>query len=316
MSNYNYHIISQKIDLSNHNYISKNTVYISNIPEEIYYKDILYQKKFLGQYGHINQIIFDKSFKKEKNIIVQFDTVNQASLCILSLENFKIKNENIIKANYFITKFCYYYLNNINCPNLNCLFIHNNNINDYHYCKINNPKCLNSFQFALDLLNITNHVFNLIKLKLIDENYYEKFKKFPKLTIKKLKNQEFIKNLFENDNNNKIQKKNKKNSKINNKNNNENLKNSSEDDSTNDSRNKNNYMNKRTRRKISRFNFVKKENENNNFSIVIPDFVLDFLDKSTNEIYFQKTNFSENMNFHDNWSNILFGSNTCKYIFN
>ena len=318
MSNYNYHIISPKIDLSNHNYISKNTVYISNIPEEIYHKDILYQKKFLGQYGHINQIIFDKSFKKEKNIIVQFDTVNQASLCILSLENFKIKNENIIKANYFITKFCYYYLNNINCPNLNCLFIHNNNINDYHYCKINNPKCLNSFQFALDLLNITNHVFNLIKLKLIDENYYEKFKKFPKLKIKKLKNQEFIKNLFENDNNNnnKIQKKNKKNSQINTKNNNENLKNCSEDDSTNDSRNKNNYINKRIRRKISRFNFAKKENENNNFSIVIPDFVLDFLDKSTNEIYFQKTNFSENMNFHDNWSNILFGNNTCKYIFN
>ena len=75
-------------------------------------------------------------------------------------------------------------------------------------------------------------------------------------------------------------------------------------------------MNKRIRRKISRFNFAKKENENNNFSIVIPDFVLDFLDKSTNEIYFQKTNFSENMNFHDNWSNILFGNNTCKYIFN
>ena len=64
---YNYHIISPKIDLSNHNYISKNTVYISNIPEEIYHKDILYQKKFLGQYGHINQIINKKKKKKEKN---------------------------------------------------------------------------------------------------------------------------------------------------------------------------------------------------------------------------------------------------------
>ncbi len=72
--------LEQKVDLSNHTFISKNTVFISNIPEELYSKDILYQKKFLGQYGHINQILFDKYQKKEKNIIVQFDTLNKAPL--------------------------------------------------------------------------------------------------------------------------------------------------------------------------------------------------------------------------------------------
>jgi hypothetical protein len=216
----------QKIELSTHIYITKNSIYLSNLPNELFMKDILYQKKFLGQYGHINQIIIDKKNKKENKVIIKFDTINQAALAILSLHNFKLNNGYRINIMYYLTKYCNYFLNNRECPNQNCLFLHSLSINDYQYYKISNSNKFDSFQFALDLLNITNHVFNLIKLKLIEDNYYEKFKKFPKLTIKKLKNQEFIKNLFEkdNNNNNKIQKKNKKNSKINNKNNNENLK--------------------------------------------------------------------------------------------
>ena len=293
--------LEQKVDLSNHNFISKNTVFISNIPEKLYSKDILYQKKFLGQYGHISQILFDKYQKKEKNIIVQFDTVNQAALCILSLENFLLDNGVLLSAKYFITKFCNYFLNNKECPNQNCLYLHNILINDYLYLKIICPKMLDSFQFALNLLNIPKNIFALIKTKLIGENYYEKERKFPKLTIKKLKNQQLIKNL------NPIVKKVKLKENY--------SKFSSEDDSvnTNDSRNKSNSSFKKIRRKNSRFDFVKNENlnVNCNFSVVIPEFVLDFLDKSSNN-FFQMDNINQINNYHDNWYNILFGNNTCK----
>ena len=60
---------------------------------------------------------------------------------------------------------------------------------------------------------------------------------------------------------------------------------SSEDDSanTNDSSNNKSYSLKRKiRRKKSRFEFVKNGNENCISSVVIPEIVLDFLDKSTN----------------------------------
>ena len=293
--------LEQKVDLSNHNFISKNTVFISNIPEELYSKDILYQKKFLGQYGHISQILFDKYQKKEKNIIVQFDTVNQAALCILSIENFKLDNEVFLNAKYFITKFCNYFLNNKQCPNQNCLYLHNIIINDYLYLKIICPKIVDSFQFALDLLNISKNIFFVIKSKLIGDDFYEKQRKFPKLTIKKLKNKEYIKNL------NPIVKKVKIKENY--------SKFSSEDDSTNtsDSRNKSNSSNKKNRRNNSRFDFVKHDNlnVNCNFSVVIPEFVLDFLDKSSN-IFFQMENIYQVNNYHDNWYNILFGNNTCK----
>ena len=58
--------IDQKFVLSKHTYLSKKIVYISNIPNSLFTKDILYQKKFLGQYGHISQILFDKYQKKKK----------------------------------------------------------------------------------------------------------------------------------------------------------------------------------------------------------------------------------------------------------
>ena len=112
----------QSYNLSKQNYLSKNIIFISHIPEHLFSKDVLYQKKFLGQYGHINQMILLNHHKNERNVIVQFDTVNQAALAILSLQNFKIDENTKLKAIYFITKYCYHFLNNKECPNLNCLF--------------------------------------------------------------------------------------------------------------------------------------------------------------------------------------------------
>ena len=169
----------------------------------------------------------------------------------------------------------------------------------------------------MDILEISKNVFETIKEKLIEKNYYEKQKKFPKFTIKKLKNHEYyIQNLLLNNNvNNQTQ--NIKN-KVNNTN--ELLKLSSEDDSanTNDSSNNKSYSLKRNRRKKSRFEFAKNQNENCIFSVVIPEIVLDFLDKSTNLLINKYENYQEKnlINFNDSWSNILFDKNICKEYLN
>ena len=94
-------------ELSKFNFVLKNTIIIMNLPIELYSKDILYQKKYLGQFGHINHIFFDKNYRnEEKNIIVQFDTNNQAALAVLFLENFLVGKKRL-KVSYFISKFCY-----------------------------------------------------------------------------------------------------------------------------------------------------------------------------------------------------------------
>ena len=79
------------------------------------------------------------------------------------------------------------------------------------------------------------------------------------------------------------------------------------------------YLIKRKiRRKKSRFEFVKNDNENCISSVVIPEIVLDFLDKSTNLLINKYENYTEInlINFNDNWSNILFDKNICKEYLN
>ncbi len=331
----------QSYNLSKLNYLSKNIILVSHIPESLFSKDILYQKKFLGQYGHINQMILLKQYKNERNVIVQFDTVNQAALAILSLQNFKIDENSKLKANYFITKYCYYFLNQKNCPNPNCLFLHENKINNYLLLEIKNNKQIDSYKFALDVLNLSKPVFDVIYMKLIGDNFYERQKKFPKMTMKKLKNEEFINSLYplirenlKNKKNNNYKKRPQKikNDNIYNKDNNinnkrNNKKKNSKRDSFNsiDSNNekistseesieKNYESNNNTlifkRKNISRFDFVK--NNNNDNEVIVPEFILDFIDKylvlHCNEIKFNDNNENEiGVFFNDfnNWFSII-----------
>ena len=326
----------QNYNLSKVHYLSKNIIYISHFPESLFSKDILYQKKFLGQYGHINQMILLNHHKNERSVIVQFDTVNQAALAILSLHNFKIDENTKLKAIYFISKYCYYFLNKKNCPNPNCLFLHEKNINNYLLLEIKNNKQIDSYKFALEVLNLSKPIFDVIYMKLIGDNFYENQKKFPKMTMKKLKNKEFINSILsyikENQKNNKgnnnIKKPPKK--KFENKNthkkyNKNKYKNSKRDsfhsfDSNNEKIStseesveknyefiyNNNIIFKR--KKNSRFDFVKKNNDN---EIIIPEFILDFIDKYLVLICNNKFNDNNGNDYgffyldFNNWFNII-----------
>ena len=151
-------------------------------------KDKLYKKQFLGQYGRINSIIFKISkTNKTKKTIVKFDTINQAALSIISLNNFNI-GKNKIEVKFNIKKYCNYFLNNKKCFNSNCLFIHEKiENNNYVFCKIKNNEIIDSHKFALEILNVTKKQFDEVHNKLIGDNYFQINKKFPKMTIKKLK---------------------------------------------------------------------------------------------------------------------------------
>ena len=310
----------EKIILLNKYFILKNTVFISNIPKEFFTKEILYQKKFLGQYGHINQMFLINNNKIENSVIVQFDTVNQAALSIIALNNFEINKNIKIKISYYNTRYCHYFLNNKECQNPNCLFIHTSKINDYLYKEINMNEYFNSFQFALNILNVSLDSFKIIYEKIIGKKYFEKYEKFPKMTIKKLKNEENSNNLNRNNINkqnlkinqkNKNVKKNKSRSFENSLKNLENLSNKKNLQIRAMSNNIKNSINNLTenRTKNSRFLFVK-NNENREDKVNVPDFVINIIDKYL-KLYIidKKYNYdlikTVNTNFNANWSDLL-----------
>ena len=299
----------EKIRLSNKFYLLKNVVFISNIPKEFFTKEILFQKKFLGQYGHINQICLINKNKIENSSIVHFDTVNQAALAIIALNNFEI-NEKKIKISYYNTRYCHFFLNNKECPNPNCFYIHTNKINDYIYKEIKVNEYINSFMFALKILNISYNCFQLIYEKIIGEQYFEKYKKFPKITVKKLKNEEykFEKILKENiKSKKKVKSKSKsnENSLINYQNlSNENY---SQNNSLNDI--KVSEIRENSRSEKSRFQFVRNK-ENQTDKVNVPDFILNTVDKIL-KLYIEKKykdRLFKNVNivnFNANWSDLV-----------
>ena len=310
---------SSQMILSQKTFISKNSVYIKNIPQEIFIKDILYQKKFLGQYGHINKIFLFQKNKKEKeenNAIIQFDTINQAALTIISLHNFNIGNNQRLKISYLITKYCSYFLQNKTCLDYNCFCIHSLKISDYLLKEIYCKEVINSNKFALSILNVTESCFNLIFENLIGDNFYEKQKKFPKMTMKKLKSDIFKKRFNEECkiNKNDNPKSNtflKKQCIKSNKNSVKKLKTLRKSIKiTNNLRFSKSVYNKVEQ---SRFQFVNKE-ENINDKVIVPDFVRALINKllfsnnflKYNNIALFNARFFNFNKFHLNWFDFFF----------
>ena len=319
--------LPQSFILSKHTYISKKIVLVTNIPNYLFSKEILYQKKYLGQYGHIRQMILLINKNNENNVITQFDTNNQAALAILSLHNFNIDNYKL-NSFYYITKFCNNILNNLKCQDSNCLFLHNMNNNDLSLFELKNKNNFDSFKFALEILHVEKSFFDSIYNKLIGDNYYELHKKFPKLTMKKLKNKDLIKSFNENKNNNNNKDNTKKEkiiSDINTKDidlfNEKNTKNLIDDNQKSTSDNSNSDSEKKIsnnelncffkKRKFSRFDFVNYK-KHYNLSVVIPDYFLDFIDKIITLFYIDNKKGNNNHkkwncinDFNCNWSEII-----------
>ena len=310
--------IEKQIQLSEKEFLSKNTILLQNIPLDIFSKEILYQKKFLGQYGHINKIFLfqNKEEKEENDAIIQFDTINQAALTIISLHNFNIGNNQKLKISYLITKYCPAFLQNKVCLNYNCFCIHNLKISDYLLKEIYCKEVINYYEFALSILKVTDSTFKLIFENLIGDDFYERQKKFPKITIKKLKSEVF----------NKISNEECKNEK------NENLKSNNFLKKQCIKSNKNSVKKLKTLRKSikitnnlrfsksvynkveqSRFQFVNKE-ENVNDKVFVPDFVIELINKLLISNMVLKYNINEISceryfhfnNYHLNWFDFFF----------
>ena len=281
---------SDVLSLSRLIFLSKKIVYISNIPKSLFNKDILYQKKYLGHYGHIKQMtLFSNKKKNKNNAIVEFDTVNQAALTVLSIHNFTVENHNL-KTNYFITKYCKHYLNNQKCNDSNCLFFHELKFNDYSYVCLENNKIIDSYELALNVLHIEKSVFTIIYKELIGDNYYQENLRFPKMSMKKIKNRNFFFGVLRKE-----------------------YENNNSDDKIssslfNEKYNSVDYKKKIIfkKRKISRFNFINKE-INYNLNVEVPESIMDFIDKYLEFLYNNKNN------IYNNNDNIYIDNYNCKW---
>ena len=82
-----------------------------------------------SQYGKVTKIIINlsKNFKFNKNqtysAYVTYEKEKEAALAILALNDLNLLKSNL-KASFGTTKYCTYFLKNLDCFNKECLYLH------------------------------------------------------------------------------------------------------------------------------------------------------------------------------------------------
>ena len=139
--------------LSSVQLLRKDSVVVANLPRAISNKKILSKYKYFGQYGHIDKILISKNSQNSFNATISYESIQEAALALIAIDSFKIDGRSIA-ANYPVTRYCNYYLNNKDCMNKNCMFVHE--ISDgVNTVEISSQK-VNSKSIALKILEISN----------------------------------------------------------------------------------------------------------------------------------------------------------------
>ena len=126
--NYNTDTITE---LSQSRIITKNLVYVIGLSQNIASKETLIKYEYFGQYGHIVKIVINKKKAYNQNNpygpsfsgYVTYSKPSEASIAILALDNTVVDNH-LIRASFGTTKYCSFYLKNMECTNKDCLFLH------------------------------------------------------------------------------------------------------------------------------------------------------------------------------------------------
>ncbi|EJW04456.1 hypothetical protein EDEG_01326 [Edhazardia aedis USNM 41457] len=119
-----------KSELSDIRVIQRNLVYVIGIPQKYADENLLRKHEFFGQFGNIKKFVVNKRLstldiqESTASAYITFDTNESAELCIKECDESLIDNNKIIRCTFGTTKYCSFFLNNIDCMNTECMYLH------------------------------------------------------------------------------------------------------------------------------------------------------------------------------------------------
>ncbi|KAG0420076.1 CCR4-NOT transcription complex subunit 4, partial [Dictyocoela roeselum] len=111
--------------LSEMRVIQKNLVYIIGIPLKYENEDLLRGCEFFGQFGPIKKLVIkrrsvsDASFSAYITYMSEEDAMN----CIVNVDE-SLLDGKVLKCTFGTTKYCTYFLKNLKCQNIECMYLH------------------------------------------------------------------------------------------------------------------------------------------------------------------------------------------------
>jgi len=117
--------------MSQERILQKNVVYVIGLSYKLANKEILKKAEYFGQYGNILKVLTNKTKGLAQNSYyencyssyIYYSNPVEASLAILAVDNFKIENH-YLKTSFGRTKYCSYFLRNLECLNKDCFYLH------------------------------------------------------------------------------------------------------------------------------------------------------------------------------------------------
>ena len=200
--------------------IKTNIVHVHGFPKKIAKTELLNSELYFGQYGKIirSMIIYKinpENGKKSYSAYITYSNEKEAAFAILCVDSLFIEGK-IIRAFFGTSKYCNYFLNNSECPNVkNCFFLHRfPNNNDIIIDTNNNFTYNQHLILAKKIIDVSsketinfikgmkkpkkNHIFPFVDFILLNEEEKENYNFTEGISYIKTNNDNYIKTMYSN----------------------------------------------------------------------------------------------------------------------
>ncbi|RMX68836.1 hypothetical protein DD238_003119 [Peronospora effusa] len=123
------HATIPRKSLQNVRVMQRNLVYVIGLPVQFAHEDILRSNECFGQYGKIIKAVVNKSHlsadrsNATASAYITFANKEDALCCILAIDGYYLDGS-VLRASFGTTKYCNFFLRNMQCNNPDCLYLH------------------------------------------------------------------------------------------------------------------------------------------------------------------------------------------------
>ncbi|CAI5733848.1 unnamed protein product [Peronospora destructor] len=123
------HSTATRKSLQNVRVMQRNLVYVIGLPVHFADEDILRSNECFNQYGKIVKAVVNKSHlsadrsNATASAYITFANKEDALCCILAIDGYYLDGS-VLRASFGTTKYCNFFLRNMQCNNPDCLYLH------------------------------------------------------------------------------------------------------------------------------------------------------------------------------------------------
>ncbi|KAG3088878.1 hypothetical protein PI124_g5058 [Phytophthora idaei] len=142
--------------LQNVRVMQRNLVYVIGLPVQFAEEDILRSNECFGQYGKIVKAVVNKSHlnadraNATASAYITFANKDDALCCIVAIDGYYLDGS-LLRASFGTTKYCNFFLRNMQCNNPDCLYLHELGDEDDSFTKEEMQSALHSGKAFRDM---------------------------------------------------------------------------------------------------------------------------------------------------------------------